>query len=382
MITAAAERVVTLGSAASVGASGEEHAADPFSLRRELMRRAGSGPVRVIIAGTAADLGGITPANAAAAFASIEGVSVELRTDSSDPSTYERLKDEPGVTIVEGDQRTHRGRTRGSGTVAFFSVDGGVGKSTLAAAVAWSAAKRDVDTLAVDLDVHFGRLGSVLGAEPRCDLVEGMRGGSLGAARVNELAVELAPALRYVRGSSDAIRGDELLRDADGVVRAVCGAGGLGVLDLSGFWNDLTCAALVEVDRAVLVTTAQSCDPDRVSEALELCVALGVPRTKVSVVLNMHDPKRLDETLEERLVQLVGAHRLMSIADGGEHVRSARGAAGLGLLADRSPRFSAGVDGLVDSIIGDLGLHPDVSAGSPHRVRHSRWSPLRMAKEA
>ncbi|WP_084713195.1 septum site-determining protein Ssd [Streptacidiphilus rugosus] len=143
-------------------------------------------------------------------------------------------------------------------TVAVLGGRGGAGASTLACALAVTAAREGHRTLLIDVDPLGGGLDVLLGGEEAA----GLRWPDLAASRGRVSAVELEHALPRLHRLSALSwdRGDTLTIPVE-AVRTVLGAarrrGGVVVLDLPRRIDEAAAEALEQADLGLLVVPAE-----------------------------------------------------------------------------------------------------------------------------
>lgn len=150
-----------------------------------------------------------------------------------------------------------RGAPRLARTVAVASGKGGVGKSTVALAVAMAAAERGLKVALVDADLGLANLDVLCGVRARCTAADWLGG----RATLAECFVGIAPRLWLLPGAS----GISQLADLDGASRTrlveglarVAGHVDLMVVDLGAGIGSGTLDIAAAADRLLLVSTPE-----------------------------------------------------------------------------------------------------------------------------
>lgn len=173
-------------------------------------------------------------------------------------------------------------------TVAVGSGKGGVGKSTVALAVAWAAAERGVKTALVDADLGLANLDILCGVQPVRTAADWLAG----RAQLAACFTQLAPRLWLLPGASGVARMADLElpqrhRLVDGLARVAAHVE-LMVVDLGAGLGAGTLDVAVAADRLLVVATPE---PTALADAyglLKACARRG--RTdRITLAVNMAD---------------------------------------------------------------------------------------------
>ncbi|MFO0783070.1 MAG: P-loop NTPase [Phycisphaerales bacterium] len=173
-------------------------------------------------------------------------------------------------------------------TVAVGSGKGGVGKSTVALAVAWAAAERGVKTALVDADLGLANLDILCGVQPVRTAADWLAG----RAQLAACFTQIAPRLWLLPGASGVARMADLElpqrhRLVEGLAR-VASHVELMVVDLGAGLGAGTLDVAVAADRLLVVATPE---PTALADAyglLKACARRG--RTeRVALAVNMAD---------------------------------------------------------------------------------------------
>ncbi len=317
---------------------------DPALLRARL-RRDLAGSCVIVGAGVA----GPDPVNVAAAVASDgNAAEVMLALESTSGSMRSRAR-RAGVTRVlthadlaaysgdeatraRGDGRAHssglaaRGGEPASGgaverranvpVIVLVSGRGGVGKSTLAALFGSVAAGWGLDVALLDLDLAFGNLASLCGAERPGDLAA-LAEGAMGGDELERSGVRVAERLT-VWGPCRAPEYAEAVQPIAGeLIARLTHAHDLVIVDTSSNWGDAVACAAQMADRLVIVSDERPGAIPALARCGSLAVRLGVARTRIVRLMNGCDPRKRDESFVARAAVGLECAREVRVLDGG-----------------------------------------------------------------
>lgn len=167
------------------------------------------------------------------------------------------LPDE-AAQLVEllGARRDSPGPGRGT-VIGVLGGRGGAGASTLAAALALTAARESAEVLLVDLDPWGGGIDILLGIEGEPGLRWSemtLEGGRVSGAALRAALPAIAGVTVLSGSRSTADPSPEAVRS---VIESFCGSGGLVVCDVARQGSPASVAALEAADLAVLVVPAE-----------------------------------------------------------------------------------------------------------------------------
>jgi len=196
----------------------------------------------------------------------------------------------------------HRGKV-----ITIFSSKGGTGKTFLSCNVATAiAAKSQLHTALVDLDMKVGDVFSYFGQEPTRpgdDLA--LLGDKSTRDELTELGSKVEDHL-YAFGSLPDPAAEPMPGERAGkVLRALRGAFPYTIVDASAEYSDQTVAAFDVSDEIWLVTSLDVVGVRHLLIALETLMSLGVPRERMRILLNRSDSKvGLDLADVERILKV------------------------------------------------------------------------------
>jgi flagellar biosynthesis protein FlhG len=204
----------------------------------------------------------------------------------------------------EGEERTRRTRGGATWTVAVTSGKGGVGKTQVSANLAVGLAQQGLRVLLLDADLGLASLDLALGARPRADLVEVVRGeATLGDVLVPVArGLDLVPACpgRYEMANLDASSRDRL----SDLVRELAESYDVLLIDTGAGIGASTIAFAAEADEVILVATP---DPSSLRDAYAMAKVLQVRADvrRLHLVANLVGSTREGLELRDRLQSIV-----------------------------------------------------------------------------
>ncbi len=259
-------RARTAGAAAvlQIDASGEEIAATAKGIKERNLVPGGAAPPGSAVGSALGGIQGLQPLP--------EGVAAAL-PDGGIQAVVPR-KRKPGQT---------------SEIFAVYSGKGGVGKSVLAANLAIAIAIRTGARVAVlDLDLQFGDLGFILGVNHTHSLSDIPDHGEQIDKDLLEPIMVKGPADTCILLAPEAPEMAELI--TTGMVRAILRELGREfdfiVVDTAAHLDELTIDLLENADQILAVTSHNVTSIRDVKTSIRLLTSLGIPREKVSLVLN------------------------------------------------------------------------------------------------
>lgn len=247
--------------------------------------------------------------------------------------------------------------------IAFVSGRGGVGKSTLVALAAHMAAGWGMDVACLDLDLAFGNLSALCGAERALDLAQAAE-GELDDVRLESLGAAAAERV-HVWGPCRSPEYAETVQPiAADLVAGLTHSHDLVLIDTSASWGDATASAAQLADRLVIVSDERPGAIPALARCGGLAVRLGIARTRIVRLMNGCDPRMRDASFVARAAVGLECAREVRVPDGGIEVTelmSAGKAAELAAL--ENPMCTALAHGLAE-LLKELGKLPEHEAAA------------------
>jgi pilus assembly protein CpaE len=247
---------------------------------------------------------------------------------------------------------------------AFVSGRGGVGKSSLSVLTAVHLLQNGVKVALVDLDLQFGDLDALLGAEPDCrivrlDIGSVLNGQTQLAASDGELLLVHPPA--HPEQAESMVAGvPELFAALRHVAEVV-------IVNTSCFWNELTAVLAQHCDQLLFTMDQRATSVKACRQAVELCIRLQIPSTRFTYLLNRCSRNSPITSIDASLA--VGGAEVASVVDGGREVDEML-SLGLPLELLRSqPSLADSIGGIAALLFGSRLADAPLSASTASRSR-------------
>ncbi|KXB35112.1 AAA family ATPase [Atopobium deltae] len=240
--------------------------------------------------------------------------------------------------------------------IVVASGRGGVGKTSLTAAMATHASLWGMRVALVDLDLGTGNLASLFG----------VKSGDL--ARFSQQPFD-ETVLQAATKISDQIQlwgpcekpefAETVTPMANDLLISLSNGYDLVLVDTSTFWSESVALAAQLCDRLVLVADDVSAEVGSLSRCAALAVRLGVARTRIIRVTNKYDVAKPHEAYVYRADVGLEAARLLRAADGGAELRELLHSGHLQELIELDNPFSTSTKICIAKILSELGCLPD-----------------------
>ncbi len=262
------------------------------------------------------------------------------------------------VTDEAGEATPGASATRAPLVVA-ISGRGGTGKTTLVAAMAHAAAVMGLRAAVLDLDLMFGNLHEVMGAQELLDLsmLHGAAPGEETMNAVEQSAMRIAPGVTLWGPSLLPERAELLSAPVEGLIEILRGEADVVFADTSTFWSDSVASAVSQCDRCLVVGQAQSAAS--AVRAVELAGRLGVAKTKMTSVFNRFGAAGNLEEQAMRFEMAVALRSRVRVPDGGDALCEMAAFGRMGEYMATESAFTKDVCALTCSMLKELGC--DVS---------------------
>lgn len=269
-----------------------------------------------------------------------------------------------------GDTAEASGDRHAAPLVVAISGRGGCGKSTITVAMAWWAAHMGLKAAVVDLDLMFGNLYELMGAERVCDLAGLVAAdGSPACTRpaIEATAMRIAPGLT-LWGPCTAPEQAELLSvPSEQLIEVLRREADVIFADTSVFWGDAAASAVSRCDRCLVIGTGGVSDGESAARAVALAARIGVPKTRMTCVFNRFGAPGCDEERALRFEMAVALRSRMRIADGGSYVSDLLAYGRIGDLLVTPGAFSRDIQARTYELLKELGC-PLEAWDERHRV--------------
>lgn len=205
--------------------------------------------------------------------------------------------------------------------ICAISGSGGCGKSTIVATMAHAASLLGLRAAVLDLDLMFGNLYDLLGADAPHDmatLIEPSVAGALAEQDVVAASMRVAPGVTLWGPVAAPERAELMARPVELLLDILRRESDVVLIDTSVFWGDAVAAAVAACDRCLVVGDAAVSCATSAARVIELASRVGVPRTRMSAVFNRFGARGADEDVAIRFEIACALSSKIRIADGGQ----------------------------------------------------------------
>ena len=205
--------------------------------------------------------------------------------------------------------------------VCAVSGSGGCGKSTIVAAMAHAASLLGLRAAVLDLDLMFGNLYDLLGADTPHDmatLIEASAAGALAEPDIVAASMRVAPGVTLWGPVAAPEQAELMARPVELLLDVLRRESDVVFVDTSVFWGDAVAAAVSASDRCLVVGDAAVSSATSAARVIELASRVGVPRTRMSAVFNRFGARGADEDVAMRFEIACALSSKIRIADGGQ----------------------------------------------------------------
>lgn len=205
--------------------------------------------------------------------------------------------------------------------ICAISGSGGCGKSTIVATMAHAASLLGLRAAVLDLDLMFGNLYDLLGADAPHDmatLIEPSVTGALAEQDVVAASMRVAPGVTLWGPVAAPERAELMARPVELLLDILRRESDVVLIDTSVFWGDAVAAAVAACDRCLVVGDASVSSATSAARVIELASRVGVPRTRMSAVFNRFGARGADEDVAMRFEIACALSSKIRIADGGQ----------------------------------------------------------------
>ena len=211
--------------------------------------------------------------------------------------------------------------SRRAPVVCAVSGSGGCGKSTIVATMAHAASLLGLRAAVLDLDLMFGNLYDLLGADAPHDmatLIEPSAAGVLAESDIVAASMRVAPGVTLWGPVAAPEKAELMARPVELLLDVLRRESDVVFADTSVFWGDAVAAAVAASDRCLVVGDAAVSSATSASRVIELASRVGVPRTRMSAVFNRFGARGADEDVAMRFEIACALSSKIRIADGGQ----------------------------------------------------------------
>lgn len=261
--------------------------------------------------------------------------------------------------------------------IVFVSGRGGVGKTSVVAAMAVAAASWGMRVGLLDLDLSCGNLYSCFGLPGPADLGSVMLEKPL---TPEELLVCGRPAAERIMlwGSCERPEmADAVYPQIKPIIDTVATHSDLVLVDTGTTFTDAVAQAVQQCDRLVLVVDGRPGSSVAQARLGGLAVRLGVARTRIARLANKCGRRGRGEPLINRAEVGLETARPLRVLDGGPEVADCLGEGKVQDLVDLGSRFAESSAESLAKMLSELGCLPEAPQARrllERRPQRSMWS--------
>lgn len=287
-----------------------------------------------------------------------------------------RKSGNPRMAARPSVQMTRKAQPSGSGLlVVVMGASGGVGRSTVAACFAASAAARGAKVLALDGDLQFGCLHRLFGMEEPVTFDD----VAADPKALERLAAACADAPAVLAAPERLEHSETLAETVASVAAAATELFDVVVADTGANWSDAH-AALMEMATATLFIIDQRAGSVRACQhALELCQRIGLPTKSFTFALN-RCAKDAPFTTVDVSCALGGVH-VNALEEGGLEVEELCGGGLVSSLVASGNAFAKSVEGMGPLVLPGLFGEEACSASAVKGVSLFRYLGQRRQRQ-
>ena len=242
--------------------------------------------------------------------------------------------------------------------VCAVSGSGGCGKSTIVAAMAHAASLLGLRAAVLDLDLMFGNLYDLLGADTPHDmaaLIEASAAGALAEPDIVAASMRVAPGVTLWGPVAAPEQAELMARPVELLLDVLRRESDVLFVDTSVFWGDAVAAAVSASDRCLVVGDAAVSSSTSAARVIELASRVGVPRTRMSAVFNRFGARGADEDVAMRFEIACALSSKIRIADGGQDLAALMAFGRADEAVGQTSAFAASVREATREMLVELG---------------------------
>ena len=259
-----------------------------------------------------------------------------------------------------GDPSSHDGHR--APLVTIVSGRGGVGKSTITAAIAICAARAGLRVAVLDLDLMCGVLAANLGLDTFTGL-EGLtahsNGGDLAEQDIEATAMRIGPGLTLWGPCTLPEHAELVGKPVEQLVEKLRGLADVILVDTASAWGDAAAMTVAACDRCLIVGSVGSAQIASAKRVIELAARLGVPKTRMTCVFNRVGARGCGEEQALHFEMGVSLHSRSRIAYGGDEVSGMVSFGHFDHLMAGSGSFAQSIRSFTGKLMQELGCPID-----------------------
>ena len=242
--------------------------------------------------------------------------------------------------------------------ISVLSGRGGCGKSTLVASMSMASARLGLRTAVLDLDLMFGNLFDLLGAEAPPDMGSLVAASAKGYLTEEDLlgcAVRVGPGITLWGPVAAPEQAELMAAPIELLIDTLRRESDVIFIDTSSFWGDAVAAAVAASDRCLIVGDNGTSSASSAQRVIELASRVGVPRTCMTSVLNRFGARGCDEEVAMRFELTCALSSKARVADGGQEASGLLSFGRADELVEHDGPFAESVRSLTRETLVELG---------------------------
>lgn len=242
--------------------------------------------------------------------------------------------------------------------ICVLSGRGGCGKSTLVASMSTASARLGLRTAVIDLDLMFGNLFDLLGAETPPDLESLVAASAKGYLTEEDLlgcATRVGPGITLWGPVAAPEQAELMAAPVELLIETLRRESDVIFIDTSSFWGDAVAAAVAASDRCLIVGDHGTSSASSAQRVIELATRVGVPRTCMTSVLNRFGARGCDEEVAMRFELTCALSSKARVADGGQEASGLLSFGRADELVDQDGPFAESIRSLTRETLVELG---------------------------
>ena len=265
--------------------------------------------------------------------------------------------------------------------IVLVSGRGGVGKTSVTAAMAYAAASWGMRVAACDLDLSCGNLYSCFGTAGPADLGQLFAGASLQADALRSSGQEVSKNLVVWGPCERPEMADAVYPHVEQLLTMLAEQNDLVLVDSGTTFTDAVAQAVQQCDRLVLVVDGRPGSAAAQARLGGLAVRLGVARTRIARLANRCGKRGRGEPSINRAEVGLETARPLRVLDGGSEVADCMAEGRVQDLFALGSKFAETSSESLAKLLSELGRLPDVPEARQlveKKSQRARWTFGRM----
>lgn len=314
----------------------------------------------------------------------------EVEEPAAPPVEKPGIRELPAAPPVVADESSAIGPVsetcaEGAPILVLCSGRGGVGKTTLAAALSAVAARWGIEVGLLDLDLSCGNAHAAFGLPFGSDLAQLNDDRGAFETLLPRMYTTAAPGVSLAGPCARPEAAELVFGHVGALIAHAREAFGLVVVDTSATFTDAVAQAAQAADRLLIVSDARLGSIAPVARMSGLAVRLGVARTRIARLENHADAHGRSGPVAGRSEVGLEAARLHRVCEGGHEVGNLIAAGRVADLVEPGYPFADSVAVLLAQLLAEFGRLPECGearrAAEGSSPRGWRW-PFGMRREA